>query len=138
MGVRLLEGTESIFGGVGGTICPVLRKRLAQSQIDVIDPELGQEPLSPTERFSLVNEWRCNMFKSLDIQKDMEVVGLDGNHVGIVDHLETADRIILSKDDPKAGGRQHLISIDWVDYVDQKVHLNKPSTKATSEWQTAA
>jgi hypothetical protein len=22
------------------------------------------------------------MFKSLDIQKDMEVVGLDGNHVG--------------------------------------------------------
>jgi hypothetical protein len=116
----------------------VLRKWLAQSQIDVIDPELGQEPLSPTERFSLVNEWRCNMFKSLDIQKDMEVVGLDGNHVGIVDHLETADRIILSKDDPKAGGRQHLISIDWVDYVDQKVHLNKPSTKATSEWQTAA
>jgi Uncharacterized protein conserved in bacteria (DUF2171) len=86
----------------------VLRKWLAQSQIDVIDPELGQEPLSPTERFSLVNEWRCNMFKSLDIQKDMEVVG-DGNHVGIVDHLETADRIILSKDDPKAGGQQHLI-----------------------------
>jgi hypothetical protein len=44
----------------------------------------------------------------------------------------------LSKDDPKAGGRQHLISIDWVDYVDHKVHLNKPSTKATSEWQAAA
>ena len=54
------------------------------------------------------------MFKSLDIQKDMEVVGLDGNHVGTVDHLEAADRIILSKDDPKAGGRPHLISIDWV------------------------
>jgi hypothetical protein len=52
--------------------------------------------------------------------------------------LETADRIILSKDDPKAGGRQHLISIDWVDYVDQQVHLNKPATKATSEWQAAA
>ena len=74
------------------------------------------------------------MFKSLDIQKGMEVVGLDSKHVGTVDHLETADRIVLSK----AGGRQHLISIDWVDYVDQKVHLNKPSTKATSEWQAAA
>ena len=59
------------------------------------------------------------MFKSLDIQKDMEVVGLDGNHVGTVDHLEAADRIILSKVDPKAGGRHHLISIDWVAYVDQ-------------------
>ena len=77
------------------------------------------------------------MFKSLDIQKDMEVVGLDGKHVGTVDHLEAADRIILSKDDPKAGGRHHLISIDWVAYVDQKVHLNKSSAKATSEWQAA-
>jgi hypothetical protein len=36
------------------------------------------------------------MFKSLDIQKDMEVVGLDGKHVGTVDHLEAADRILLS------------------------------------------
>jgi hypothetical protein len=78
------------------------------------------------------------MFKSLDIQKDMEVGGLDRKHVGTVDRLEIADRIILSKDDPKAGGRQHLISIDWVDYVDQKVISNKPSTKATSKWQTAA
>ena len=78
------------------------------------------------------------MFKSLDIQKDMEVVGLDGKHVGTVDHLETADRIILSKDDPKAGGRQHLISIDWVAYVDQKVHLKKSSASATSQWQAAA
>src|SRR5262249_15231621 len=85
-----------------------------------------------------VNEWRCNMFKSLDIQKGMEVVGLDSKHVGTIDHLETANRIVLSKDDPKAGGKQHLISIDWVDYVDQKVHLNKPSIKATSEWQAAA
>jgi hypothetical protein len=69
------------------------------------------------------------MFKSLDIQKDMEVVGLDGKHVGTVDHLESADRIILSKDDPKAGGRHHLISIDWVDYVDQKVHLTSRQPK---------
>ena len=69
------------------------------------------------------------MFKSLDIQKDMEVVGMDGKHVGTVDHLATADRIILSKEDPKAGGRQHLITLDWVDYVDQKVHLNKPSRR---------
>src|SRR6266436_4236723 len=103
----------------------------------MIDPELSQEPLSSTKRF-VGNEWRCNMFKSLDIQMNMEVEGLDGKHVGTVDHLETADRIILSKDDPKAGGRQHLISIDWVAYVDQKVHLKKSSANATSQWQAAA
>ncbi len=78
------------------------------------------------------------MFKSLDIQEHMEVVGSDGKHVGTVDHKEGMDRIILTKDDPKAGGQHHLITIDWVDYVDRKVHLNKPSQKAMSEWQAAA
>ena len=75
---------------------------------------------------------------ALSIQEHMEVVGSDGNHVGTVDHTESADRIVLTGDDPKAGGKPHLISAEWVEYVDQKVHLNKPSTKATSEWQAAA
>ena len=45
---------------------------------------------------------------------------------------------VLTNDDPKAGGHHHLISIDWVEYVDRKVHLNKPSQKAMLEWQTTA
>ncbi len=75
------------------------------------------------------------MFKGLDIQEQMEVVGSDGKHVGTVDHKEPDDRIVLTKDDPKAGGHRHLISIDWVEYVDRKVHLNKPSQKAMLEWR---
>lgn len=75
--------------------------------------------------------------KMTDIQAHMEVVGSDGNHVGAVDHRER-NRIILTGDDPKAGGKSHHISVDWVDYVDSKVHLNKPSQKALSEWQLAA
>jgi hypothetical protein len=72
------------------------------------------------------------------IQKHMEVVGSDGKHVGTIDHTESADRIVLTGDDPKASGKPHLISVDWVDYVDSKVHLNKPSKKAISEWRIAA
>jgi hypothetical protein len=75
---------------------------------------------------------------ALDIHAHMEVVGSDGQHVGIVDHAESADQIVLTGDDPKAGGKPHLISVDWVDFVDRKVHLNKPSRKAVSEWQIAA
>jgi hypothetical protein len=69
---------------------------------------------------------RLSMLKSLNIQKDMEVVGSDCKRVGTIDHVETSDCIMLSKDDPKAGGKPHLISVDWVDYVDSEVHLNKP------------
>ncbi len=78
------------------------------------------------------------MFKSLDIQDQMEVVGSDGKHVGTVDHKEGGERIILGKNDPKSGGHEHLISIDWVEYVDNKVHLNKPSRIAMKQWQEAA
>lgn len=79
------------------------------------------------------------MFKSLDIQRRMEVVGSDGKHVGTVDRLlDGANAILLTKDDPKAGGLHHVITMDWVHYVDQQVHLNKPSTTAMSEWQAAA
>jgi hypothetical protein len=75
---------------------------------------------------------------ALNIHKQMEVVGSDGRHVGTVDHTESADRIVLSGDDPKARGKPRLISVEWVDHVDSKVHLNKPSRKAVSEWQIAA
>ncbi len=75
---------------------------------------------------------------ALDILEHMEVVGTDGGHVGTVDHTERADRIVLTGDDLKAGGKPHLISTQWVDYVDSKVHLNKPSRKALQEWRIAA
>ena len=78
------------------------------------------------------------MFKSLDIQGHLEVVGADDKHVGTVDHMEGVDRILLTKDDPAAGGKHHIIAIDWVDYVDSKVHLNKSCGTAMKEWQTAA
>jgi hypothetical protein len=73
-----------------------------------------------------------------NIRQYMEVVGSDGEHVGTVDYTESADRIVLSGNDPKARGKPHLISVNWVDHVDGKVHLNKPSRKAVSEWQIAA
>jgi hypothetical protein len=72
------------------------------------------------------------------IQERMEVVGSDGQHVGTIDHKEAADQLVLAGDDPKAGGKPHLISVDWVDFVDSKVHLNKPAEKAVLEWRVAA
>jgi hypothetical protein len=99
------------------------------------NPQSGTRPLN--KRF-YKKTGRIGMFKSLDIQEHMEVVGSDGKHIGTVDHKEGGDRVMLTKGDSKAGGHHHLISIDWVDYVDRKVHLNKPSQKAMVEWQTVA
>jgi hypothetical protein len=72
------------------------------------------------------------------IREHMEVLGSDGKHIGTVDHLEGEDKIKLTRKDPSAGGKHHFIPLDWVDHVDDKVHLNKPSVEAIVQWQTAA
>ncbi|MGE3148489.1 MAG: DUF2171 domain-containing protein [Pseudorhodoplanes sp.] len=69
-----------------------------------------------------------------EIKEHMEVLGSDGQHVGTVDHMEGADRIKLTKNDPSAGGKHHFISLDWVDHVDAHVHLNKTSREAMAQW----
>lgn len=72
------------------------------------------------------------------IREQMEVVGSDGRHVGTIDHEDDDERIVLSANDPKAGGQPHLISVAWIDHVDDKVHLNRSSRTAFSEWLQAA
>ena len=78
------------------------------------------------------------MQKTDQIKEHMEVLGSDGKHVGIVDHMDGSQKIKLAKNDPKANGEHHFIPVDWVDHVDQHVHLNKSCDFATSQWQTAA
>ena len=78
------------------------------------------------------------MIKTQDIKEHMEVLGSDGQHVGIVDHLDGTDKIKLTRSDPKAGGQHHLIPLAWVDKVDARVHLNKNTKDAITQWQAAA
>ena len=78
------------------------------------------------------------MFNKSDIKEHMEVLGSDGQHVGTVDHLEGSNQIKLTRKDPKAGGTHHLIPTDWVDHVDQHVHLNRASKDVQTRWRTAA
>jgi len=78
------------------------------------------------------------MMETKNIKEHMEVLGSDGKHVGTVDHLEGATQIKLTKNDPKAAGAHHFIPVEWVDHVDSKVHLNKSTDFATTQWQGAS
>jgi hypothetical protein len=77
------------------------------------------------------------MFKKEDIKEHMEVLGSDGQHVGTVDHLDGSGSIKLTKGDSK-DGKHHLIPADWVDHVDQHVHLKKSGQDAKAQWKAAA
>ena len=78
------------------------------------------------------------MFKHDDIKEHMEVLGSDGQHVGTVDHMDGSSQIKLTKTDAKAGGKHHLIPADWIDHVDQHVHLKKSSKDVQAQWKSAA
>jgi hypothetical protein len=71
------------------------------------------------------------------VQEHMEVLGSDGQHVGVVDRLEDGS-IKLTKDDPKSDGMHHYIPSDWIDHVDEHVHLNKSSHDAMRQWKPGA
>jgi hypothetical protein len=78
------------------------------------------------------------MINVQSIKEKMEVLDSDGQHVGVVDHLDGTDKIKLSKNDAKSGGQHHIIPLAWVDKVDARVHLNKNTKDAITQWQAAA
>ncbi len=69
------------------------------------------------------------------IKERMEVLGSDGAHVGIVEHIEGTDEVKLAPDDPDAGGEPHFIPLGWVLHVEMKVHLKQPGAEAKAQWK---
>jgi hypothetical protein len=77
------------------------------------------------------------MLNTNQIREHMEVLGSDGVHVGTVDHMEGASQIKLTKSDPVSEGTHHFVPVDWVDHVDNKVHLNKESDEIMAYFKAA-
>jgi hypothetical protein len=67
------------------------------------------------------------------IKEHMEVVGNDGLHVGVIVRVE-AGEIKLTRND-SAGELQHFLPLANVEYVDDRVHLNRSSIRAMAEWR---
>lgn len=73
------------------------------------------------------------MFATSQIRRRMEIVGSDGGHVGIVDHMDGDGRISLMRIDAP-DRRHHFLATHLVNRVDDKVHLKIPSDLARVEF----
>jgi hypothetical protein len=63
---------------------------------------------------------------SIDTSKiiqHMDVIAADGQNIGKVDHMQDG-RIKLAKTS-SPDGQHHFVPLDWIDHIDQHVHLNK-------------
>lgn len=69
------------------------------------------------------------MFDKMRIKEHMEVTGSDGQHVGIVDHVQD-DRIKLTRTDSD-DGQHHFIPLDQMDRVeDNRLYLKVDAATA--------
>lgn len=76
------------------------------------------------------------MGSDLQIKEHMEVVSLDGEHVGTVDKLQ-GDQIKLTKSDPSSQGQHHYIPLEWVSEVGDVVHLSLERSEIFETWPAA-
>ena len=74
------------------------------------------------------------MATELRITERMEVVAVDGEHVGTVDRLDEDQSIKLAKTDPAAGGVHRWIPMSWVERVEDKVCLSKSKDEIDAQW----
>lgn len=68
------------------------------------------------------------------IREHMEIVGNDGEHVGIVDGIDADGEIKISRTDTP-DRLHHFLPLATVEFVDDRVHLNRTSTRAMAEWR---
>ena len=77
------------------------------------------------------------MINTAQIREHMEVLGADGVHVGVVDHMDGANKIKLTKSDPVSEGVHHFVPVDWVERIDAEVHLKKDSSEILAYFKAA-
>ncbi len=66
--------------------------------------------------------------------KDIEVVGSDGVHVGVIDRLD-GTMMKLKRKDSMGGGQHHLLPVDLVKSAEDKVMLSISSVEAMRRWK---
>lgn len=109
-------------------------------QIEALDRDYDDYLRENQSRFDReFGEWRSRRGLQREavgrVTEHMEVLGSDGVHVGTVDKVR-GDTIILTKNDPSAGGVHHAVPCGWVDRVEDKVTLTIPAEEAVQRWRT--
>jgi len=73
------------------------------------------------------------MIQAEQIRPHMQVVGNDGELIGMVDRID-GDELRLTKSSAP-DGKHHFLPLENVEFVDDRVHLNRTSNRAMAEWR---
>jgi hypothetical protein len=111
-----------------------------QNQISQLDRDYDEYRREHQSKFdNEFSSWRTTRQSQRQmlnqVEEHAEVYGSDGERVGTVDKIK-GDRIVLTKNDPEAGGHHHSIPCGWLQSAEgNRVTLNKSSIKAKTMWR---
>jgi osmotically-inducible protein OsmY len=111
-----------------------------RGQIDALDRDYHEYRTENRSKFETeFGSWRTERQGQRSalskVEEHMDVVGSDGEHIGTVDKVR-GDRILLTKNDPAAGGHHHSIPSRWIDKVEAKqVTVRKTAAEAKAHWR---
>ena len=71
------------------------------------------------------------MINANQVRPEQPVLCSENGQFAVVDHMVGQETIKLKKD---AQGQHHYIPLNWVNYVDDKVHIDRSGTEAMKEW----
>jgi hypothetical protein len=66
------------------------------------------------------------------LREHMPVVSSEDEELGLVDRLE-GDEIKLTKDET---GQHHYIPADWIESIDDEVHIDRSGREVMRDWTT--
>jgi hypothetical protein len=116
-----------------------------EQQMQAMDREYHEFRQHRAERFSSeFQDWRRDRHTQAGaaltgeqwrtkIREHMEVLGADGEHVGVADKVE-GDEVKLTK--RNGDGRHHFVPLSAIISVDNAVRLNAPAAEAIRQWRT--
>ena len=70
------------------------------------------------------------MINPEQIQKHMDVVSLNNEPLGSVDHVSGRD-LKLARD---VVGQHHFVPLAWIDRIDEKIHLTRSTKEVQRLW----
>ncbi len=73
------------------------------------------------------------MIQAEQIRPHMQVVGNDGELIGVVDSIDSGELRLTKSGAPD--GKHHFLPLENVEFVDDRVHLNRTSIRAMAEWR---
>jgi hypothetical protein len=69
-----------------------------------------------------------------EVRAGQQVLGSDGGMIGLVEGVE--GDVIAVRGSAEHGSGHHHVPADWIDHVDDHVHLNRTAALARDTWTT--